>query len=971
MDKEMWDIFLSIFINKNTTRFLEYITTRQAEELDEKFRSRIKGEPIDAEELDGLIQSEYLYLSDFFNPNTSLSKEVQKEFEEMLYRNYPGQTISKATVSQYIRQLHVELRKRLSQDHKILEHIFTIYWANSLKHQKGMEKKIDSLLEMQTVFMEGIKNLMQREEAGCFTHTLGQIASGKGRYLIHKVTGPDEKEYLFTVENYQEILQDILARGPRLFFYGKGGMGKTEFLRNASDLYSVGHSYLVSLGRLRYPENWAAEGLSQDGGILQQIKERYNISGSVFLQELQDENTILLLDGINECPSSASSFQAEVRSLLEYSCKVLITGRSMTNLRNLKMVEGPAFQCFALTTADPQITELQRKIGADHNRKLHDLAGIPMYYHIISELSRDEAFDFTQYINRFQIIDRLFHKAYDHGASQYLDNTSRRAYDIVVWLLFPWISYQVAYENTSWPSRLELREKIGEFLDIIQQIPENDLIEAYLRTAPDTVRDGLVCTLLRREELENLLYILEDFTPLLQIDSSRSESDLHQDIRDYGAAVYFSQCLQTLKEGCHAGMIQNAWERSMMLVLDYFSTDTIDFILCGALESQDKTRGNYGEIYSFRFRQLPNAEACPGRFLHWCEGAIQLGEKLSRQGDKSSYMEVVYSFVDACRKIVFAELDTADRIRMNKVFFKGVEFYRDNRKYDEALKIAKLVGENLQHIDDPHEKERSLVRLKYHRLRITLCKNQDDWAVRGALSAKKIIQCKAQLAALEISALQDRYLYSSSLLGFFYSYPTPFIEQLIHRPDYPRAFWFYYSNIFKNGDIYQSLQLIGVPLRGCVGLLVYGLVNIGTTGSQNFRSLDREQLTEGCPGKPQPADLNVAEQMLSVLKDVDIKMKHVYQGLIAAHRGNWKESLQQFSLEKDERLARVAVNRLVREQRVSPEQASEFGFGQDVLNSLEREIKSLRQPPTKNYGIDGWHPQHLLTQICWVDPFWK
>lgn len=813
----------------------------------------------------------------------------------------------------------------------------------------------------------------EREQgsAGSFIPTLGQIASGKGQYLIHKATGPDEKEYVFTMENYRDVLRDILTCGPRLFFYGKGGMGKTEFLRNVRDQYSAGRSYLVSLGSLRYPENWAGEGLSQDGGILQQIKERYNISGSDFLQGLQDENTILLLDGINERPSSASSFQAEIRSLLEHSCKILITGRSMTDLRNLKMAEESTFQCFALTTEDPQIADLQRKIGMDRNRKLHDLAGIPMYYHIISELSRDGTFDFAQYINRFQIIDRLFHKAYDHGANLYLDDTSRRAYDIVVWLVFPWISYQVAYENTSWPSRLELREKISKFLDIIQQVPENDLIEAYLRAVPDTVRDRLICTLLRREGLENLLCILEGFTSLLQIDSSRGETDLHQDIRDYGAAIYFSQCLQTLKEGCHAGMIQNAWERSMKLVLDYFSTDTIDFILCGALESQGKTRGNYGEVYSFRFRQLPNAEACPGRFLHWCEGAIQLGEKLSRQGDELSYMKVVDSFVGACRKIMSAELDTTDRIRMNKVFFKGVEFYRDNKKYDEALMVAKLAGENLQRIDNSHEKERSLVRLKYHRLRITLCKNQDNWAVCGTLSPKKTSQCKAQIAALEISALQDRYLYSSSLLGFFYSYPTPFIKQLIHRPDYPRAFWFYCSSIFKNGDIYQSLQLIGVPLRGCVGLLVYGLVNIGSNGSQNFRSLDREQLTEGRPSKPQPADLNVAEQMLFVLKDVDIKMKHVYHGLIAAHRGNWKESLQQLSLEKDERLARVAVYRLVREQRVSPEQAAEFGFGQDTLHSLEKEIESLRQPSTENYGIDGWHPQHLLAQICWVDPFWK
>lgn len=135
--------------------------------------------------------------------------------------------------------------------------------------------------------------------------------------------------------------------------------------------------------------------------------------------------------------------------------------------------------------------------------------------------------------------------------------------------------------------------------------------------------------------------------------------------------------------------------------------------------------------------------------------------------------------------------------------------------------------------------------------------------------------------------------------------------------------------------------------------------------------LEREQLAEGHPGQPETIDLEIAEQLLAMIQNVTIPLKHVYHGLIEMHQGNWEKALELFSMEKGERLAQVAVHRLVREQRVSAEKAANLGFGQDTMDHLAADVGSLRQPSKENYGIDRIHPEHQLDQVCWVDPEWR
>ena len=128
-------------------------------------------------------------------------------------------------------------------------------------------------------------------------------------------------------------------------------------------------------------------------------------------------------------------------------------------------------------------------------------------------------------------------------------------------------------------------------------------------------------------------------------------------------------------------------------------------------------------------------------------------------------MKVIDSFLGVCRDLTPSTSETDDRIRLSKVLLKGVEFHRKRKKFSEALNVAELERENLVRMDDSDAKERSMVRLKYHKLRITLCINQDNWNTHGSLSPEKMNQCRAQIAALEINAIRDRYLYSSDLLG--------------------------------------------------------------------------------------------------------------------------------------------------------------------------------------------------------------
>lgn len=152
------------------------------------------------------------------------------------------------------------------------------------------------------------------------------------------------------------------------------------------------------------------------------------------------------------------------------------------------------------------ITNLQNKIGVECNAYLYDLVSVPMYYYILNELSEDGTFDFSQYVNRYQIINRLFQKAYVHGANRYRE---RKAYEIAVWLIFPWLSYQVALEHTAWPNQKGLREKIGEFLKILCKVQDSELIEAYQRAVGLRTVDGTVCSFFREKIWRSFCLLLK------------------------------------------------------------------------------------------------------------------------------------------------------------------------------------------------------------------------------------------------------------------------------------------------------------------------------------------------------------------------------------------------------------------------------------------------------------------------------
>lgn len=287
MEEKLYEIFVSIITNKIAPILSEISITKQAKKFDEQIREQISREnmEIDAEQTDRVFQAGYTYLSDYLNPGVPLPEALQRELEEKFYGNYRGYTVSRENIHRYIQQLRTGLYQLLSPENRILERTIELSWSNSIEFQKRTEKKIDFLTTTQSALLDELKKKSHRRKE-YFRPIRGQIALGQGRYLIHKVTGPDQKEYIFEPKNFREVFRTVLACGPRLFFYGKGGMGKTEFLQNVSDLYGTGHSYLVALDSLSYPKKRAGQGLLKKGGIFRQIKELYGISYSDFLQSL-------------------------------------------------------------------------------------------------------------------------------------------------------------------------------------------------------------------------------------------------------------------------------------------------------------------------------------------------------------------------------------------------------------------------------------------------------------------------------------------------------------------------------------------------------------------------------------------------------------------------------------------------------------------------------------------------------------
>lgn len=801
-------------------------------------------------------------------------------------------------------------------------------------------------------------------------------------YLTHKLSYEDGRYYEFTKDNFYMTLSELLSQECHIYIYGVGGMGKSEFLRNIKSVCSTYRVHLVNLNYLQYREEDIYPPLAgndeNSSAIYQQIKRTYSISYQEFLEDLNDEKTILLLDGINEVGyRSRDPFLKELRLILNKSCKVWITGRTVKECPSVMKWTG--CPCLELTSNDNRIKTLRKIIGPKHNPYLCQLVNAPMYYHILWPLAQKKNCDFSKYTNKFSVISELIECTHAHLRDRITDRKEQQLSELTIRMVFPWLAYRMAKMSNLRLAEEYIRYEFSDFIKTINEITLEDFVREYSVLDYSYEAYKSIFEYVKRIDPFGLMASFKDFMELIQ---PGWQDYMHQDFRDYGAAVFYKKRMDLLASGLGDEDTFNKMELSTDVVLDSVDESTSDFILSAVLMPQDEKKTSYYEaFYTYyncheRFIVQPHSYA---GFLKWGEISLQLGEALSR-GLKANekmpqiYRETMGKFLRkiSAESIVQRELTLDERLRLSKILLKGAELYRRNNQFDFAASALRLEKENVERIDDTQAQTRRGVMQKHHEAKLVLSRYQAGCEERLIESSEcNLDAAKDGLIALEHCATVEHYLYSAVSLGFFYSYPSPAILRVIGQADYPRAFWYYYSEAFGHDP--DTRQIRAYPIRNCISLLLHGLVHVNTTSEIDFNQLKRAHLVQGAhPGKPEDIDVEIANHLLNMLNNTRAPLKFVYRGLIKAHYGEWSEALYNFSWECEERLAQVAVYRMYREKRITKAQLCQYGFNGDRLREqIKQQLCNLQSELGKPCKIDDWYPQHLLNQIYWVDSYWK
>lgn len=984
-------VISSIFANEIHSQvkrdFLEKVT---AESVDQKLIDRIRAEndPFDSDLIDSFLAEERIYLSQLLSSNTRMNRILLENVRNKFRKKYPQVNISDKQFLEYVQQARSNLLQSLSSDAIILCQILEQIQAEIQRNHMDFLENLDHVTEQLKRWPPITIDPSPRTEDLIPTQSL--LIQQPNQYLTHTLTLHNGVRYIFssaeTVDRYADTLNEFLQQSSHFCIHASGGIGKTTFLQNIAAIYTSGPVYLAHLNYLEYPERLHYTPLSlrdkTSSAIfmaIENIDKSTDLVYKQFLVNLNNQNTLLLLDGLNELPANYQDlFFQELMKILRYPCKVLVTTRDLNSLS-----PDLPFCSAQLSTADGRIEALREKIGQDRNPYLCELITAPLYYGIIQRLIDSGKCDFSLLTNKFRVIDALFADSHQHAVVKLPLRTDRQIYTAAISIVLPWLAYWLAHENRMWPSQPgNLVHEINVFLNIINSSEFNfeDFDSECQHSACRGMNSIELYGQLEQCGASKIWADIQDFANLLQ-----TNGKLHQDIRDYAAAIYFKRRLDILKESFQTTQPIGKLENETDYVLDSFDSSTIEFILCAVLESECRTEICIFDAFRSCFstqRFLSPPPLSNVRFLIWCEAAIQLGEELVKEAkgrtDKTkasdAYSDVIEGFLILCGQdtFVMGPLTTVDRIRLNKVLLKGAEQRRSKNNFPKAIDMARLSQGNASLIDDKKISERHNLFAQYHIARILLRQAQFLSEEKGNPFTEKDSQiAKAQIKSLDICAAKH-YIYAVQLMGLFYSFPAPFIRPLIKQIDYPKAFWYYYNEVFGPDALHYKKQIAAQPIRSCVTLLLFGLVHVDIQNPEHYTAICRNRLSAGIPGHPKESDLALAEQILSLLQTIRTPLKFVYRGLIAFYREQWSKALENFSLEKGEHLAMVAVYKMLRQQKITEQQVIQYGFSSETLpTDIQKKISKFRVEAGPPCSFDRLDSQYLLEQIYWIDSYWQ
>lgn len=969
--KKVWDIYKKKSYNKKKEKYINELYTNFDENT--------------ANELDKLL-------------SLSLDKEklieelLSKEYEDKLYRKFReknyGESQNESEIREIIRKaINTQLAK-LSPEQKIMCMLINPI----LDTVNDIKKKVELILNKCNEIFEYIVTSNHKNNKGEVPVKISQIIKSPDRYLNQMLIKDETEKSCFTVDNFIEELEEILKKEHHIFITGEGARGKTVFMENANCLYTAGESYYVRLIDITYedieiksicvPEN------EDSSAIYKYLKKSSGIKYNEFYNKLLNSTTLLLLDGVNEIPKEfIDKFLAELRTLREFPCNIIITSRKEEYIITNPVIK--EFCEYQLEACDQRIDNLKNQIDKS-NPVLSKLIEAPMYYYMVLKIY--ETHNIALITTKFKVIDISFKETVEHQKHKYGSNSNElRICKLALHMAFPTVVYYcLALKSLMQISICDLISSLKKIVESWRKMSEEDFLyqcQCFIGLIGDNDRywelikhDGSLPEKIAEKIINMGVFVQKENEKLVLG---------HQDFRDYAAALYYKTQLHVIEGSLMRSCQEKAPVWNTDFNLKHLDGSTVDFVLEAVLVPGDI---NVPEEYYMKYEEhfLINdindiCDNMPAKFLKWSEVAIQIGEALITVNEKQlrgymfdQYKKVMNKYLDIIDQddILNEALTDDERIMLDKVLLKGAEMYRRDNKFLDAQRIIKWEVKNVDEIVNPEVKTQLTFRYKHHLAKIKLYWYQYELEENSEATEESLVECtknaKEAIRELIFCAEDGNYIYSANLMGYFHSSPVSCIKMIFDDIDYIKAFWYFYHAVFRNGQLVCRRQEAAYSIRKCIGFLLEGKVHIVMDNPRRYKRIQYNMVENGGADPISITDKEIAQYLLKEIENTKVAMRCFYQGIIEMHNNNFKSAESLFEVEGEELLSMLMRHKLLSDGYVVRESEEQrIAEEEELYNKVKEEVVKLRRELKKPCKIDSRAPQYSLEKVYFFNPMWR
>ena len=719
-----------------------------------------------------------------------------------------------------------------------------------------------------------------------------------------------------------EQIATFLKENNRIIIVGEGGLGKSVFLKNITNMFGFEHP--TYFGQVVYvPLSTITEKGKSSNLPFSTIDDTFifsaytntitsSITQTQFEELMFHANDkfslpiMFIFDGLNEVPAKfADSVLQEIKALSyrAQNSTIIVSTRKDNPLSKDFIDKENAFDEFSLSGTPPRKVKALAKKLPLKNDILTELIKIPLYYNLLEGLYSDKNDKNNETIlnSKYSVLQEAYIK-YAKGHTNITTGSSSHklsCLNFIYFYIFPLLAYNTGYCFNKQDIKNVVESAISNANCMSVKLYNRF---QYLAGRFENINE------FESYDIKEILEILYNEN-WLNVIGANSYAFKHQDWHDFLSAFYISE-YQTI-------FLQNYKDENLALdtQIDFKHLPSTAMELYGEKfklndnsaedESPQKNVDRINKNILDLFSEFNNVSKNPFEITL---GELKVAELIYLLSEykgnlyTSDYKETFKKILDKIVSPLLSFKDFGEKIKkhyelvlnneiknsyyetLTNILIKRIEIARIDEDFNLGLQLSDVAILISDRIQIKHQKAKLLMFRAQKTLKSTV-ENESDAIVEFKEGYNLLKECG------------KTYIFSKNLLAFMKSFPAPWLlKNNIIDVDYCESFRIYYDAVFleisPDDKNYAYREMIHLILNGYVKFQDCHL------DFSTFQMRDDLNVTEG-DGECNEYGYEIIKQILTLFGDSNYKpLINYYRGVVKLHENEIDKAKEFFLLEK-------------------------------------------------------------------------